>query len=413
MDMATIQDGINYAFRAASQTNIELVIPALTTIFITIISLLKLFFIRNARLCFTVKILFHIAIYISAFTLLFFFAQHVIVVQTLLALFVFPMLISLIDLIISYQRTGINDETSQSQVPRLGRKLLSVSIKSAIIVALIFVMISIQTLILYWPREIDYYWTRFPAPIAEVFPDPVLARHIASTLGRGNRTHSHVTLYDLERITSFTAMDGFPSSWIELAPGIDGLRGGLGGITDLEGMQYLTSLRYLALVGHSQLSDISSLAELSNLTQLVLTNNNVSDLVPLKNLAGLEWLCLIHNFIYDISPLAGLYQLNYLALGNHSHEFYVIGGRASNRIYLEPIQRKNPLVLQSIIIGINGETISPTGVSRGIYDSPYLIWADLSEDQTSVIYTFSVDVSVGNATTTFSGRVSQPLVPSQ
>jgi len=418
MNLSEIIEGLNYAFYAARDTNIEFLITALTTVAVGIASLFKFRFIRNTRNNIMIKILINIVIYTIAFLLLLFFMRQAMEARILLALLV-PMPISIFDLIITYQRTveeyeKDSVETKKNKIALFLQIPLMMILKTALVLLFVFIVVVVQTVLIYWPREIEYYWTRFPAPIEEIFPDPVLARYIASSLGRGNRTDINIAQEDLENITSFTVMYAFPDRHVTKAPFTEGsLRGGVGEIQDLEGMQYLTSLRYLAIVGHGGLTDISPLSELFDLTQLMLTGNRISDLTPLENLTNLEWLNLTHNRIYDISPLTKLSRLDYLALGNHAHEFYVLGGTASNRISLEPIINQNPLILESIVININGDSISPSRVSGGTYDTPYLIWIDLSENHTSVIYEFSAEVSVGNATTIFSGRVSQPLLPPQ
>ena len=85
------------------------------------------------------------------------------------------------------------------------------------------------------------------------------------------------------------------------------------GITDLTGIEYLTSLRSL-VASTNQISDVSPLASLTDLTTLVLSSNQISDISPLASLTNLTDLFLGANQISDVSPLVTLTKLTELWL---------------------------------------------------------------------------------------------------
>jgi hypothetical protein len=91
-------------------------------------------------------------------------------------------------------------------------------------------------------------------------------------------------------------------------------------ISDLSGIENLTSLQQLDLSGDSSqktynyISDLSPLRGLTSLTHLMLNNNNVSDLTPIKGLTNLVYMELNNNDISDLKPLSGLTKLDRLFL---------------------------------------------------------------------------------------------------
>uniref|UniRef100_UPI00037BB718 leucine-rich repeat domain-containing protein n=1 Tax=Paenibacillus fonticola TaxID=379896 RepID=UPI00037BB718 len=83
-----------------------------------------------------------------------------------------------------------------------------------------------------------------------------------------------------------------------------------GGISSLDGIQYLTNLRKLIL-NENNISDISLLSSLQSLAHLELKNNQIKNVAPLSGLSQLTELYLGGNSITDYSPLAGIFgQLN-------------------------------------------------------------------------------------------------------
>ena len=80
-------------------------------------------------------------------------------------------------------------------------------------------------------------------------------------------------------------------------------------ITDLSGLEGLTSLKTLSLTVNS-VTDISALAGLTNLTHLYLGGNTITDVSPLSELTNLTILYLWDNPIEDTSPLCTLQDQN-------------------------------------------------------------------------------------------------------
>ncbi|WP_110931265.1 leucine-rich repeat domain-containing protein [Paenibacillus bouchesdurhonensis] len=79
-----------------------------------------------------------------------------------------------------------------------------------------------------------------------------------------------------------------------------------GGISNLDGIQYLTSLRKLVL-NENNISDISLLSSLQSLIHLELKNNLIKNVAPLSGLSQLTELYLGGNSITDYSSLAGIF----------------------------------------------------------------------------------------------------------
>jgi len=200
-----------------------------------------------------------------------------------------------------------------------------------------------------------------PDTIANIFPDPALARTVAERLGVSVETI--VTQGDLNRIWSLHAR---PTREIQ----------------SLQGMQYL-----------------------HNLTWLDLSRNRISDLRPLAGLTNLETLILVLNSITDISPLAELTNLQRLYLSSQSFT-------------REPIPWASTLVFSNILRDINGTSFPPSLIlNDGMYNNGQLMWVDLPYVCVDLRHTLSISygwdqiVHIGNATATFAGRTMIPLLP--
>lgn len=85
------------------------------------------------------------------------------------------------------------------------------------------------------------------------------------------------------------------------------------GVSDLAGLEYLTSLVTLNL-DDNNITDVSPLASLTDLEKLYLDDNNISDASPLGSLASLERLHAKRNNITDVTPLGSLTSLQFLRL---------------------------------------------------------------------------------------------------
>jgi len=125
-----------------------------------------------------------------------------------------------------------------------------------------------------------------PAKISGIFPDVVIAKTIASLLGKN--IDDAVTQDDLNRVTRLYINEP--------------------GVSNLDGVQYLKKMNSLTLVNSnlrkdaSAIKDLTPLTDLTELKTLVLENHRVRDLSPLKNLS-LQRLALPYNQLTDISSM--------------------------------------------------------------------------------------------------------------
>ena len=93
---------------------------------------------------------------------------------------------------------------------------------------------------------------------------------------------------------------------------------GMGGISDLTGLECATGLTKLNLIRH-RVTDILPLSGLTALEELYLWggDNRITDVSPLARLTALKVLQLHSNRIADVSPLSGLTRLELLGLANN------------------------------------------------------------------------------------------------
>ncbi len=125
-----------------------------------------------------------------------------------------------------------------------------------------------------------------PAKISGIFPDVVIAKTIASLLGKN--VDDTVTQDDLNGVTRLYINQP--------------------GVSNLEGVQYLKKMYVLTLVNSNlkkdarAIEDLTPLSDLTELKFLVVENHRVRDLSPLKNLP-LERLALPYNQLSDISSM--------------------------------------------------------------------------------------------------------------
>ena len=153
-----------------------------------------------------------------------------------------------------------------------------------------------------------------PDTIANIFPDPALARAVADRLGgywsweRPTVTPNSVVTQDI--------LDRISHLWVHE-------------VQSLQGMQYLRNLGRLSARDGS-FSDLRPLAGLSNLEHLWLERNEISDLTSLVGLPNLTYLGLRHNQISDPSPLARLPRLTYLNLSGNQISNLALFAQFSN-----------------------------------------------------------------------------------
>jgi internalin A len=117
------------------------------------------------------------------------------------------------------------------------------------------------------------------------FPDPMLERAIRLRIGRAS---GPIFQSDLATLTKLKLSGKY--------------------ITNLSGMEYLTSVHTLYLSGNS-IWDVTPISGLTTLKELHLSGNNISNLEPLSQLIGLEYLRISGNPIEDFSPLGALTNL--------------------------------------------------------------------------------------------------------
>jgi len=224
-------------------------------------------------------------------------------------------------------------------------------------------------------------------------------------------------LSPLAGLTNLTYLHLGENSISDLSPlagltNLTSLTLGENSISDLSPLAGLTNLTTLHLYENS-ISDLSPLAGLTNLTTLHLYENSISDLSPLAGLTNLTTLHLYENSISDLSPLAGLTNLTYLWIGYNSISdisplsnlasltSLLIGGNSISLPSLAwGVSQSNPLK------GLDGNPLVPTSSSSAFaYDTLSNSWLFSAGGTYSVAYTQSV--TLGSATTTFSGVITQ------
>ena len=147
-------------------------------------------------------------------------------------------------------------------------------------------------------------------------PDPNLRKLIEDHLDKPSG--SPIYQYEMRRLRSLVAT---PDSYES------------GGISDLEGIQYVTNLEELDLdaahwdaarhewINLNDLSDLSPLSDLLKLTILNLSgsDDSITDLSPLSRLTNLQVLRLWNADVQNLQPLADLTNLGNLDLGSNDH----------------------------------------------------------------------------------------------
>lgn len=122
------------------------------------------------------------------------------------------------------------------------------------------------------------------------FPDPNLRARIRQEIGKAT---GDIWQSDLLKLNSFSAT--------------------YTGITNLEGLQYLSNITSLDLYGN-QIDDISLLSNLVYLRSLRVGSNGIKKLGPLEQLTELQEINLSNNQVRDIKPLSNLLQLKRIYL---------------------------------------------------------------------------------------------------
>lgn len=89
------------------------------------------------------------------------------------------------------------------------------------------------------------------------------------------------------------------------------------GISDLRGIECLTSLDFVDLQENS-LSDLTPLGLLPAVRTLLLTQNEIEDLTPLATLSQLQELWISNNAVTSLTPVAQLANLTVLVIGSNA-----------------------------------------------------------------------------------------------
>ncbi|XZM35304.1 putative mucin/carbohydrate-binding domain-containing protein (plasmid) [Clostridium perfringens] len=177
-------------------------------------------------------------------------------------------------------------------------------------------------------------------------------------------------------------------------------------INDINPLSNLTNLSTIWLNGNS-ISNINSLNNLTNLRELHLgestgnynSGNNISDLSPISNLTNLTILDLSNNKVSNISYIANLANLRTLKLNNQS-----IKGE-------EVKSNGNVAEVENIVKGVYGNAIVPVENSEYTYNAEgnKVIFNNITSTEEKS-YSFNQRVTIGNATSDFSGNVTQNIV---
>ncbi|EHD1677595.1 LPXTG cell wall anchor domain-containing protein [Listeria monocytogenes] len=188
-------------------------------------------------------------------------------------------------------------------------------------------------------------------------------------------------------------------------------------ITDISPVRNLTNIVRLNLA-YNQISDISAVSNLSKLNELWFTDNQVSDISILTNLTNLDGLGIDNNQVSDLTPIANLTNLTYVGLHNNQISDLTPIANLTNltRMYLSnqqitnnPIPFHSNFAIPNNIKNNKNDVIAPLVISNeGTYDNSNVIW-NLADYVNKVSYTFSQQVTIGSATETFNGVVTQPL----
>ena len=192
-------------------------------------------------------------------------------------------------------------------------------------------------------------------------------------------------------------------------------------ISNIKPIESLTKLKMLFL-GYNQISDISSIGSLTNLSGLFLSDNNINDINSIKNLTKLSSLNLNNNKISNINSLEKLTKLSFLNLGvnqisnishivNLNHLVFLQLDNQNIKLKSKEVKQLGSIEIDNIVTDKMGDKIAPSNISgNGLYDknTNKILWKDVNSNSEN--YSFSKNVSIGNAKSEFSGKVIQPIV---
>ncbi|EAC7083567.1 hypothetical protein AF306_13020 [Listeria monocytogenes] len=275
--------------------------------------------------------------------------------------------------------------------------------------------------------------------ISNIFPDANLAETIRIELGKGSvndvvtqaeldtitqviaSSKGIVDISGIENLTNLINLSLFDNKVSNIKPLKNlikletlNLNAGLV-LYDLSPLSSLTNLTNLFLEAN-RISDIRPLANLTNLKTLNLNANSISDLSPLEHLVNLTKLDLYYNLISDVSPLSSLTNLTSLQLANNRiNDLSSLGTLAklniftagSQHISLLAVKWSDPLNVTNSIKDLNGDLIAPSSIdNQGSYTNSTITWTGLANSNQKVNYEWSQSITIGNASSTFSGKVT-------
>ncbi|MGC5816090.1 leucine-rich repeat domain-containing protein [Clostridium perfringens] len=236
-------------------------------------------------------------------------------------------------------------------------------------------------------------------------PDATLKAALNEKLGSDRLPNQDITIGELNSLTGHLGLNDlgiYDLTGLEYCTGITELWLPGNQIYDLSPLSNLTNLRKLAL-NNNKIYDLSPLSDLTNLTTLILgwsnSGNLVSDLRPLSNLTNLTSLYLNNNEIRDISALKNLTNLTTLDLSQQR----IIGESVTTTT--------NTAEVNNIVKDIDGNAIAPTENSEYRYDTEgnKIIFNNITETGEKA-YTFNQSVTIGSATSNFSGTITQNII---
>ena len=166
------------------------------------------------------------------------------------------------------------------------------------------------------------------------FPDEklkaALNKILATTTGTSRNDTDALTYGDLKKIVKVSEANSLNNK----------------GITNLEGIQYLTNATVIQASGN-KITDVTPLEDLPKVTSLVLTNNKISDITPLARMAKLIDLSVGVNDITNLAPLENMPNLEI---------FHMEAMRGTGPLDISPVLNHSKLRLLNI--NSNGNRIS-------------------------------------------------------
>lgn len=192
-------------------------------------------------------------------------------------------------------------------------------------------------------------------------------------------------------------------------------------IYNISGLSNLTNLITLTL-DRNQIEDISALATLINLNALDLSYNQIKIINALASLTRLSVLYLDYNQINDLSALSSLINLTKLGLSNNSIQDISPLMTLTKLTELNLMQQRITLSGLNVFSGENAHLLNPIHDLDSAFITPVTIsnngyyeetehtinWLNVWQAQYES-FTFEQAVSLGAASTLFSGQVMIPL----